>query len=71
MFSIDGLKSSHPISIPVQHPDEIAEIFDKISYKKGASIIGMMNHYLTTETFRKVISEMHSGSSTNIITGPD
>ena len=67
---MDGLKSSHPISIPVQHPDEIAEIFDKISYKKGASIIRMMNHYLSTETFRKVTSEKHSQSK-KIITGPD
>ena len=67
---MDGLKSSHAISIPVQHPDEIAEIFDKISYKKGASIICMMNHYLSTETFRKVTSEKHSQSK-KIITGPD
>ena len=67
---MDGLKSSHEISIPVQHPDEIAEIFDKISYKKGASIIRMMTHYLSTETFRKVPSEKQSHSR-NIITGPD
>ena len=67
---MDGLKSSHPISIPVQHPDEISEIFDKISYKKGASIIRMMNHYLSTETFRKVTSEKQS-QSRKIITGPD
>ena len=31
----DALATSHPISIPVQHPDEIAEIFDTISYVKG------------------------------------
>ena len=67
---MDGLKSLHPISIPVQHPDEIAEIFDKISYKKGASIIRMMNHYLSTETFRKVTFEKQS-QSRKIITGPD
>jgi len=53
VFTLDVLKSSHPIRIPVQHPDEIIEIFDKISYKKGASIIRMMNHYLTTSTFRQ------------------
>ena len=54
VFKIDGLKSSHPISIPVKHPDEISEIFDKISYSKGASIIRMMDNFLTTDTFRKV-----------------
>ena len=35
VFRIDALASSHPISIPVKHPDEIKEIFDRISYAKG------------------------------------
>lgn len=35
VFGIDCLESSHPISIPVNHPDEINEIFDRISYSKG------------------------------------
>jgi len=52
VFRIDALESSHPISIPVKHPDEISEIFDRISYGKGASIIRMMDKFLTTETFR-------------------
>ena len=52
VFGIDALESSHPISIPVKHPDEINEIFDKISYQKGASIIRMMDKFLTTDTFR-------------------
>ena len=30
----DSLSSSHPISIPVNHPNEISEIFDTISYLK-------------------------------------
>ena len=52
VFSIDALASSHPISIPVKHPDEINEIFDRISYAKGASIIRMMDKFLTEKTFR-------------------
>ena len=48
----DALESSHPISIPVKHPDEIKEIFDDISYRKGASIVQMMDKFLTTKTFR-------------------
>jgi len=35
----DSLHSSHPISVPVNHPDAINEIFDSISYGKGASVI--------------------------------
>lgn len=56
VFSLDWLESSHPISIPVGHPDEINEIFDRISYSKGASIIRMMNYFLTESTFRRGLS---------------
>lgn len=35
VFGLDSLESSHPISIPVGHPDEISQNFDRISYAKG------------------------------------
>lgn len=35
VFALDCLESSHPISIPVGHPNEISQIFDGISYDKG------------------------------------
>ncbi|XP_074096420.1 suppressor of ER stress-induced death isoform X3 [Cotesia typhae] len=53
VFNLDALASSHPISIEVGHPDEISEIFDRISYGKGASIIRMMDHFLTTNVFKQ------------------
>lgn len=53
VFSLDAMESSHPISIEVGHPDEITDIFDRISYGKGASIIRMMDHFLTTEVFKR------------------
>merc|ERR1712038_235814 len=56
VLTIDSLATSHPISIPVKHPDEINEIFDRISYAKGASIIRMMNHFVTEKTFRAGLS---------------
>ena len=34
VFGTDGLGTSHPIYIPVYNPEEINEIFDKISYSK-------------------------------------
>ena len=34
VFDFDGLVTSHPIYVPVYHPDEINEIFDRISYGK-------------------------------------
>ncbi|KAG8235179.1 hypothetical protein J437_LFUL015485 [Ladona fulva] len=52
VFFLDSLESSHPISVEVNHPDQIREIFDSISYDKGASIIRMMNHFLGEKTFR-------------------
>ena len=30
----DGLVTSHPVSPKLNHPDEIAESFDQISYNK-------------------------------------
>jgi aminopeptidase N len=50
-ITLDSLQSSHPISVPVNHPDEINEIFDSISYGKGASVIRMMANFLGLETF--------------------
>ena len=55
-FQYDSLESSHPISIDVQHPDEIGQIFDSISYGKGASIIRMMANFLGVETFNEGIT---------------
>ena len=34
-FILDSLESSHPISIEVDYPDEINEVFDAITYVKG------------------------------------
>lgn len=51
-FALDALETSHQISIEVGHPDEINDIFDRISYAKGASVIRMMNHFLTTPVFK-------------------
>ena len=51
MAPLDALATSHPISVKVKHPDEINEIFDRISYGKGATIIRMMYHFLGESTF--------------------
>ncbi len=51
-LKLDSLEHTHPIEVPVYHPDEIRTIFDAISYSKGASIIHMLHNYLGTEAFR-------------------
>ncbi|XP_069102239.1 aminopeptidase N-like [Argopecten irradians] len=53
VFNFDGLVTSHPVYVPVSHPDEINEIFDRISYGKGASIIRMMRFFLGEDTFKR------------------
>lgn len=52
-LELDGLRNSHPIEVPVGHPSEIDEIFDDISYNKGASVIRMLHSYIGDEDFRK------------------
>lgn len=49
----DSLADTHPIEVEVHHPDEIGEIFDGISYHKGASVIRMLAAYLGEDDFRK------------------
>nr|XP_033334550.1 aminopeptidase N isoform X2 [Megalopta genalis]XP_033334551.1 aminopeptidase N isoform X2 [Megalopta genalis] len=63
VFGLDVLESSHPISIKVGHPDEISEIFDRISYEKGASIIRMMDHFLTTQVFKQGLTNYLNGKA--------
>jgi len=38
-MALDSTINSHPIVQPVEHPDQITEIFDAISYSKGASVL--------------------------------
>mmetsp|Transcript_3368 Transcript_3368/g.5098 ORF Transcript_3368/g.5098 Transcript_3368/m.5098 type:complete len:876 (+) Transcript_3368:89-2716(+) len=52
-LTLDGLKSSHPIEVEVKNSGEISEIFDAISYSKGASVIRMLASYLGYETFKQ------------------
>ncbi|MGC8645396.1 MAG: M1 family metallopeptidase [Thermoplasmata archaeon] len=51
-MSKDSLLGTHPVRVPVSNPDEIAEIFDEISYGKGASILRMTEEFLGETKFR-------------------
>lgn len=51
--SLDALENSHPIEVPVHNPAEINEIFDRISYSKGASILRMLHQYVGDQAFRQ------------------
>ena len=52
-LEFDALKNSHPIEIEVGHPSEVEEIFDSISYNKGASVIRMLHNYIGNDAFKQ------------------
>uniref|UniRef100_A0A4W6GB13 Aminopeptidase n=1 Tax=Lates calcarifer TaxID=8187 RepID=A0A4W6GB13_LATCA len=52
----DALNSSHAVSTEVNTPEQVEEMFDSVSYEKGASILLMLNACLLGEQqFRKGI----------------
>ena len=51
-MGLDSLKSSHPIDVKVNHPSEIREIFDAISYDKGGCVLRMLENYVGEKNFR-------------------
>uniref|UniRef100_A0A8D2AWG5 Endoplasmic reticulum aminopeptidase 1 n=1 Tax=Sciurus vulgaris TaxID=55149 RepID=A0A8D2AWG5_SCIVU len=54
-MEIDALNSSHPVSTPVENPAEIREMFDDVSYEKGACILNMLRDYLSADAFKSGI----------------
>jgi puromycin-sensitive aminopeptidase len=60
-LSLDGLKNSHPIEQAVMNPAEVSQLFDAISYSKGASVIRMLENFLGEETFRRGLNRYLSG----------
>lgn len=64
----DSLKSTHRIAVKVEDPVDIGQIFDAISYSKGASLIRMVERWIGPETFkegiRAYLKEYSYGNST-------
>lgn len=50
-MEVDSLSSSHPVSTPVENPIQIQEMFDDVSYDKGACILNMLRDFLTPDAF--------------------
>ena len=51
-LDLDGLRSSHPIEVEIPDSSKVNEIFDAISYAKGACAIHMLVAYLGEAAFR-------------------
>ncbi|KAK9543072.1 hypothetical protein VZT92_000881 [Zoarces viviparus] len=59
VFAVDALASSHPLSRreeEVNTPAEISEMFNTISYSKGAAVLRMLSEFLTEPVFAKGLS---------------
>ena len=52
----DSLSNTHPIDVKVNAPEEISQIFDEISYGKGASVLRMIEAWIGREAFRAGVS---------------
>src|SRR5579863_1581666 len=62
----DSLVHTHPVHQAAETPGEITELFDAISYGKGASVLWMVEAYLGPEVFRKGVQnylKQHSYSN--------
>lgn len=48
VFALDSLTSSHPVSVHVENPSQITNIFDRISYDKGVFNYRLLTIRLTS-----------------------
>ncbi|KAL1923805.1 uncharacterized protein VTP21DRAFT_8785 [Calcarisporiella thermophila] len=50
-LQLDAMRASHAIDVPVSTAAEINQIFDMISYAKGASVIRMLSEWMGIDCF--------------------
>jgi len=67
----DSLKNTHPIEVEIKSADEIEQIFDEISYGKGACILRMIEAYLGTDDFKKGVENFLIQHKFSNATGKD
>ncbi|CAN3377110.1 hypothetical protein DIURU_003637 [Diutina rugosa] len=56
-LTLDGLRNSHPIEVPVNDALDIDQVFDAISYLKGSSVLLMLQTFLGKEKFLSGVSK--------------
>src|SRR5439155_1360886 len=55
-MGIDALSSTRPIEYPVHHPEEAEQMFDPLTYQKGAGVLRMLERYLGADQFQRGIA---------------
>ncbi|XP_075860867.1 aminopeptidase N [Microcebus murinus] len=71
VMAVDALASSHPLSTPaseVNTPAQISELFDTITYSKGAAVLRMLSTFLTEDLFKEgLASYLHTFAYGNTV----
>ncbi|KAI3377653.1 hypothetical protein L3Q82_008815 [Scortum barcoo] len=56
VMGVDALASSHPLSSreeDILKPEHISQLFDSITYSKGAAVLRMLSEFITEDVFSK------------------
>ncbi|XP_070160927.1 aminopeptidase N [Polyergus mexicanus] len=71
-FVIDATTKTRPLNseIKTKNPNQIQALFDDIAYKKGASILRMLQKYLTEDVFQEGLKNYLTNHKYNSVT-PD
>lgn len=73
ILNLDATLGSHPIVVGVESPDQITEIFDSVTYNKGASVIRMIEDFIGVEGFQAGVTaylkanEYSNADSTDLV----
>jgi len=68
-IAADNAVSTHPIEVPVASTNAFFNVFDAITYDKGASVLNQLSHYIGREDFRLGVSNYlkeHSWENTEL-----
>lgn len=71
VMNLDASLASHPIVKVVESPDQIAELFDSITYSKGASIVRMLEDFVGAAKFKQGVINYLNKYSYNSATTDD
>lgn len=52
----DNMITSHPVQMPIRVTSEITQIFDSITYKKGATVLAMLKDVMGEDNFKRGMS---------------
>ena len=55
VFISDSFTSSHPVSVPINDPSEVLQLYIEIAYRKGASVVRMLANILGMDVFNRGI----------------